>query len=162
MPPHFKRFFRGMAQKDLLLSDVCLPFCGHSLLFFCRRFLFQIKRKYRNAESIKVLIIVGRKSRRHIFIVPLTRQRCVESPHPTIARLQPCAACVQEKLRILIFRRNAGPLRNDFLILFFYILSGTLILSSVRMFLRTSLTHRHRYILAALRSLSSQLTRQAL
>ena len=44
----------------------------------------------------------------------------------------------------------------------FYILSGTLILSSVRMFLRTSLTHRHRYILAALRSLSSQLTRQAL
>lgn len=67
-----------------------------------------------------------------------------------------------EKLRILAFRRNAGPLRNDFLILFFYILSGTLILSSVRMFLRTSLTHRHRYILAALRSLSSQLTRQAL
>ena len=30
------------------------------------------------------------------------------------ARLQPCAAHAQEKLRILIFRRNAGPLRNDF------------------------------------------------
>lgn len=67
-----------------------------------------------------------------------------------------------EKLRILAFRRNAVPLRNDFLILFFYILSGTLILSRVRMFLRTSLTHRHRYILAALKFLSSQLTRQAL
>ena len=35
-------------------------------------------------------------------------------PASTIARLQPCAACMQEKLRILIFRRNAGPLRNDF------------------------------------------------
>ena len=34
MRPHFKRFFRSMAQKDLLLSDACLPFCGHSLLFF--------------------------------------------------------------------------------------------------------------------------------
>ena len=100
--------------------------------------------------------------RRRNDFVPLTRQRCVESPHPTIARLQPYAACMQEKLRILIFRRNAGPLRNDFLILFFYILSGTLILSRVRMFLRTSLTHRHRYILAALKFLSSQLTRQAL
>lgn len=57
--------------------------------------------------------------------------------------------------------RNA--LRNNFIgSVFFYILSGTLILSRVRMFLRTSLTHRHRYILAALRPLSSQLTRQAL
>ena len=52
MRPHFKRFFRSMAQKDLLLSDACLPFCGHSLLFFCRRFLFQIKRKCRNAGYI--------------------------------------------------------------------------------------------------------------
>ena len=63
MHPHFKRFFRGMAQKDLFLSDVCLPFCGHSLLFFCRRFLFQIKRKCRNAESVYHLIIVGREGR---------------------------------------------------------------------------------------------------
>ena len=31
------------------------------LLFFCRRFLFQIKRKCRNAESVYRLIIVGRK-----------------------------------------------------------------------------------------------------
>jgi len=82
MRPHFKRFFRSMAQKDLLLSDACLPFCKHSLLFFCRCFLFQIKRKCRNAESIKVLIIVGRESRRHIFIVPLSRQRCVEIAAP--------------------------------------------------------------------------------
>ncbi len=155
MRPHFKRFFRSMAQKDLLLSDACLPFCGHSLLFFCRRFLFQIKRKCRNAGSVKSLIIVGRegrvqilqfyivpiklyrfrgrmisaptayisfialsevkqtpqswlrqssspagepKNRRATFaatvgkiniyedFVPLTRQRCVESPHPTNAR----------------------------------------------------------------------------
>jgi hypothetical protein len=45
----FQAFFRSMAQKDLLLSGACLPSCGHSLLFFCRRFLFQIKRKCRNA-----------------------------------------------------------------------------------------------------------------
>ena len=38
--PAFQAFFRGMAQKDLLLSDACLPYCGHSLLSFCRRFLF--------------------------------------------------------------------------------------------------------------------------
>ena len=63
MRPHFKRFFRGMAQKDLLLSDACLPFCGHSLLFFCRRFLFQIKRKCRNAERRYHLIVVGRKGK---------------------------------------------------------------------------------------------------
>ena len=31
------------------------------LLFFCRRFLFQIKRKCRNAGSVKYLIIVGRE-----------------------------------------------------------------------------------------------------
>ena len=31
------------------------------LLFFCRRFLFQIKRKCRNAGSVKSLIIVGRE-----------------------------------------------------------------------------------------------------
>ena len=67
MRPHFKRFFRSMAQKDLLLSDACLPFCGHSLLFFCRRFLFQIKRKCRNAESVKSLIIVGREGSKPII-----------------------------------------------------------------------------------------------
>ena len=33
------------------------------LLFFCRRFLFQIKRKCRNAESVYHLIIVGREGR---------------------------------------------------------------------------------------------------
>ena len=55
--------FRSMAQKDLLLSDACLPFCGHSLLFFCRRFLFQIKRKCRNAGSIHPLIRVRSEGR---------------------------------------------------------------------------------------------------
>ncbi len=61
--PAFQAFFCGMAQKNLLLSDACLPFCGHSLLFFFRRFLFQIKRKCRNAVSIKYSIMVGREGR---------------------------------------------------------------------------------------------------
>ena len=46
------------------------------LLFFCRRFLFQIKRKCRNAGSIYHLIIVGREDRVQILrvhIVPLPR-----------------------------------------------------------------------------------------
>ncbi|GEM_PF-908456 len=67
MRPHFKRFFRSMAQKDLLLSDACLPFCGHSLLFFCRRFLFQIKRKCRNAGSIYHLIIVHSEGKKRFL-----------------------------------------------------------------------------------------------
>ena len=37
------------------------------LLFFCRRFLFQIKRKCRNAESVKSLIIVGREGSKSII-----------------------------------------------------------------------------------------------
>ena len=85
MRPHFKRFFRGMAQKDLLLSDACLPFCGHSLLFFCRRFLFQIKRKCRNAGSIKYSIVARREGRVQILqfhIVTLPRQRVVEVADP--------------------------------------------------------------------------------
>ena len=61
MRPHFKRFFRSMAQKDLLLSDACLPFCGHSLPFLCRRFFSQTEKKCRNAGSVKSLIIVGRE-----------------------------------------------------------------------------------------------------
>ena len=46
------------------------------LLFFCRRFLFQIKRKCRNAESVYHLIIVGREGIWWIIqfhIVPLSR-----------------------------------------------------------------------------------------
>ena len=38
-----------------------------ALLFFCRRFLFQIKRKCRNAESVKSLIIVGREGSKPII-----------------------------------------------------------------------------------------------
>ena len=37
------------------------------LLFFCRRFLFQIKRKCRNAGSIYRLIIVGREGSESII-----------------------------------------------------------------------------------------------
>ena len=62
----------------------CL-FVGTVLLFFCRRFLFQIKRKCRNAGSIYRLIIVGREGRGWIIqfhIVPLARHRCVEVAAP--------------------------------------------------------------------------------
>ena len=82
MRPHFKRFFRGMAQKDLLLSDACCLIVGTVLLFFCRRFLFQIKRKCRNAGSIKYWIVAGREGRVQIYIVLLVRQRCVEVAAP--------------------------------------------------------------------------------
>ena len=78
MRPHFKRFFRSMAQKDLLLIDACLP-------FFCRRFLFQIKRKCRNAGSIKYSIVARREGRVQILqfhIVTLPRQRVVEVADP--------------------------------------------------------------------------------
>ena len=71
MRPHFKRFFRSMAQKDLLLSDACLPLCGRSLLFFCRRFLFQIKRKCRNAGSVYHLIIVRSEGRNQLSTIQL-------------------------------------------------------------------------------------------
>ena len=37
------------------------------LLFFCRRFLFQIKRKCRNAGNIKCLVMVGREGRGQIL-----------------------------------------------------------------------------------------------
>ena len=67
------------------------------LLFFCRRFLFQIKRKCRSAGSIYLLIIVRREDRVQILqfhIVPLARQRCVESPHPTsCASINLCRFC---------------------------------------------------------------------
>ena len=55
------------------------------LLFFCRRFLFQIKRKCRNAGSIYHLIIVrseGRKWILQFYFVPLSRHRCVEVAAP--------------------------------------------------------------------------------
>ena len=55
------------------------------LLFFCRRFLFQIKRKCRNAGSIYHLIMVRREGRVQIpqnHIMPPTRHRCVEVAAP--------------------------------------------------------------------------------
>ena len=55
------------------------------LLFFCRRFLFQIKRKCRNAENIKSLTMVGREGRvqiPQIHTVTLTRQRVVGVADP--------------------------------------------------------------------------------
>ena len=55
------------------------------LLFFCRRFLFQIKRKCRNAGSIKYSIVARREGRVQILqfhIVTLPRQRVVEVADP--------------------------------------------------------------------------------
>ena len=55
------------------------------LLFFCRHFLFRIKRKCRNAGSIKYWIVAGREGRvqiLQIYIVLLVRQRCVEVAAP--------------------------------------------------------------------------------
>ena len=51
-----------------------------SLLFFCRRFLFQIKRKCRNAGNIYHLIIVHSEGKKDFCedLVPLSRKRCVE------------------------------------------------------------------------------------
>jgi hypothetical protein len=67
MRPHFKRFFRGMAQKDLLLSDACLPYCGHSFAFLLQAFSFSNKRKCRNAGSIKYSIVARREGRVQIL-----------------------------------------------------------------------------------------------
>ena len=55
------------------------------LLFFCRHFLFQIKRKCRNAGSIKYSIVARREGRVQILqfhIVTLPRQRVVEVADP--------------------------------------------------------------------------------
>jgi len=41
MRPHFKRFFRSMAQKDLLLSDACLPFVGTVCFSFAGVYFFE-------------------------------------------------------------------------------------------------------------------------
>ena len=60
------------------------------LLFFCRRFLFQTKRKCRNAGNIKCLIMVGCEGRVRIIqfhIVPLARHRCVEVTAPYMLRV---------------------------------------------------------------------------
>ena len=43
--PAFQAFFRGTAQKDLLLSDDCLPYCGHSFAFLLQAFSFSNKKK---------------------------------------------------------------------------------------------------------------------
>ena len=92
---------RFCAAKLLALKSIGFLMTGkkkaHSLLFFCRRFLFQIKRKCRNAGNIYRLIIVRSEDRVQILqfhIVPLARQRCVESPHPTsCASISLCRFC---------------------------------------------------------------------
>ena len=71
----------------------------------------------------------------------------------------------QQQTRKNCVRQGAGScnaVSRDFNGLRDHIDSGTVIFSIVKIFLSTSLTHRQRYILAALRSLSSQLTRQEL
>ena len=58
-----------------------------SLLFFCRRFLFQIKRKCRNAERRYYLIVVGRKGKGKLS----TFQNCHDSVS-AIADITNCTA----------------------------------------------------------------------
>ena len=53
------------------------------LLFFCRRFLFQIKRKCRNAGSIRNLIVVRRKVRYKFILCRCRGSGASRSPHPT-------------------------------------------------------------------------------
>ena len=57
------------------------------LLFFCRRFLFQIKRKCRNAERRYYLIVVGRKGKGKLS----TFQNCHDSVS-AIADITNCTA----------------------------------------------------------------------
>ena len=69
--------FTGECAEQLIESRELYTAARHSrgywggispvLLFFCRRFLFQIKRKCRNAESVKSLIIVGREGSKPII-----------------------------------------------------------------------------------------------
>ena len=86
------------------------------LLFFCRRFLFQIKRKCRNAGSIKYSIVARREGRVQIpqfHIVTLPRQRVVEVADPYK---------LLTKLPIVMLRCGYG--KHDYrsqLITFFYI-----------------------------------------
>ena len=85
-------FARECAEQLIESRELCTAAwrCGcragtARLLFFCRRFLFQIKRKCRNAGSVYHLIVVRRKDRVQIpqfHIVPLSRQRCVEVDAP--------------------------------------------------------------------------------
>ncbi len=85
----FQAFFSQHGAKRLTFKR-CLPLCGRSLLFFCRRFLFQIKRKCRNAGSIYHLIIVhseGKKRFLRGFRAAVAAARCVEVAAPYRLRL---------------------------------------------------------------------------
>ena len=78
------------------------------LLFFCRRFLFQIKRKCRNAGSIKYSIVARREGRVQILqfhIVTLPRQSVVEVADPyklPLSYLLQCCGAAIESLIIKI------------------------------------------------------------
>ena len=72
-----------------------------SLLFFCRRFLFQIKRKCRNAGSIRNLIVVRRKVRYKFILCRCRGSGASRSPHPT--------SCTPLKLRGVRGRILSAP-----------------------------------------------------
>ena len=80
--PAFQALFSQHGAKRLAFKRCLLAFLWAQVAFLLQAFSFLNKKKIRNAESIKVLIIVGRESRRHIFIVPLSRHRCVEVAAP--------------------------------------------------------------------------------
>ena len=61
------------------------------LLFFCRRFLFQIKGKCRNAGSIRNLIVVRRKVRYKFILCRLRGSGASRSPrHTSYAPIKLC------------------------------------------------------------------------
>ena len=86
--PVFQVLFSQHGAKRLTLKRCLLAFLWHSLLFFCRRFLFQIKRKCRNAESVKYSIVVGREDRSKSY--KFTSCRCRSSDASSRRTLQ-CA-----------------------------------------------------------------------
>ena len=65
--PAFQAFFSQHGAKRLTFKRCLLAFLWAQFAFFCRRFLFQTKRKCRNAESVKSLIMVGREGSKSII-----------------------------------------------------------------------------------------------
>ena len=63
----FQAFFSQHGAKRLTFKRCLLASLWASLLFFCRRFLFQIKRKCRNAGSIYHLFIVHSEGKKRFL-----------------------------------------------------------------------------------------------
>jgi hypothetical protein len=88
-----------------------LPFCGHSLLFFCRRFLFQIKRKCRNAGSIYRLTMVCSEGRNQLATIQPSYNFVSASPISDSRKGCPYEVRGLKFVRILKGERSS-PLRS--------------------------------------------------